>query len=314
VKKRRLSVNGEVPYLAQPKPFLRWAGGKRRLTNLLIDSIPKSFDPKSDCYFEPFIGGGALVFALGDKTHELYIPGKNLYLNDSNPDLIVTYQVVRSEVDSLIKKLSRLAQDTSKSAYEKIRGLSLEDEVGRAARFIYLNKTCFNGLWRVNSRGVFNVPWGKLKNPLIFDEEGLRACSNRLKGAHITRGDFAKAAAKAKKGDLVYFDPPYLPLTASANFSKYAKDDFNVEDHQRLADLIKTLTKNGVHVILSNSDTPLSREIFSPVLALRQISMNRSISASGNSRKPVMEILGTSFPITKNATLSKYKKINQSKR
>jgi len=314
VKKRRLSVSGEVPYLAQPKPFLRWAGGKRRLTNLLIDSIPKSFDPKSDCYFEPFIGGGALVFALGDKTHELYIPGKNLYLNDSNPDLIVTYQVVRSEVDSLIKKLSRLAQDTSKSAYEKIRGLSPEDEVGRAARFIYLNKTCFNGLWRVNSKGVFNVPWGKLKNPLIFDEEGLRACSNRLKGAHITRGDFAKAAAKAKKGDLVYFDPPYLPLTASANFSKYAKDDFNVEDHQRLADLIKTLTKNGVHVILSNSDTPLSREIFSSVLALRQISMNRSISASGNSRKPVMEILGTSFPITKNATLSKYKKINQSKR
>ena len=169
MKKRRLSVSGEVPYLAQPKPFLRWAGGKRRLTNLLIDSIPESFDPKSDCYFEPFIGGGALVFALGDKTHELYIPGKNLYLNDSNPDLIVTYQVVRSEVDSLIKKLSRLAQDTSKSAYEKIRSSSPEDEIGRAARFIYLNKTCFNGLWRVNSKGVFNVPWGKLKNPLIFD-------------------------------------------------------------------------------------------------------------------------------------------------
>jgi DNA adenine methylase len=314
VKKRRLISNGQIPDLAQPKPFLRWAGGKRRLTDLLIDSIPKSFDPKTDCYFEPFIGGGALVFALGNKTRELYIPGKNLYLNDSNPDLVVTYQVVRSEIDSLIKKLSRLAQDTSKSAYEKIRGLSPEDEVGRAARFIYLNKTCFNGLWRVNSKGVFNVPWGKLKNPLIFDEEGLRACSNRLKGAHITRADFTKAAAKAKKGDLVYFDPPYLPLTASANFSKYAKDDFTVEDHQRLANLIKTLTKNGVHVILSNSDTPLSREIFGSVLALRQISMNRSISASGNSRKPVMEILGTSFPITKNATLSEYKKINQSKR
>ena len=221
---------------------------------------------------------------------------------------------MRSEIDLLVKRLSKLSQDTSKSAYEKIRSSSPEDEIGRAARFIYLNKTCFNGLWRVNSKGVFNVPWGKLKNPLIFDEEGLRTCGNRLKGAHITRGDFGKAAAKARKGDLVYFDPPYLPLTASASFSKYAKDDFTVEDHQRLANLIKTLTKNGVHVILSNSDTPLSREIFGPVLTLRQVSMNRSISASGNSRKPVMEILGTNFPIPKRATLSKYEKINTNKR
>jgi DNA adenine methylase len=314
VKKRRLISNGQIPDLAQPTPFLRWAGGKRRLTDLLIDSFPESFEPKSNSYFEPFIGGGALVFALGDKTRERYIPGKNLYLNDSNPELIVTYQVVRSEIDSLIKKLSRLAQDTSKSAYEKVRSSSPQDEIGRAARFIYLNKTCFNGLWRVNSKGVFNVPWGKLKDPLIFDEESLYACSNRLKGAHISRGDFGKAAAKAKKGDLVYFDPPYLPLTASASFSKYAKDDFTVEDHQRLADLIKALTKKGVHVILSNSDTPLSREIFLPVLALRQISMNRSISASGNSRKPVMEILGTNFPIAKDATLYKHRKINTNKR
>jgi DNA adenine methylase len=306
--------NGQIPDLAQPKPFLRWAGGKRRLTDLLIDSFPTSFEPKSDSYFEPFIGGGALVFALGDKTSNFYIPGKNLYLNDSNPDLIVTYQVVRSEIDLLVKRLSKLAQDTSKSAYEKIRSSSPEDEIGRAARFIYLNKTCFNGLWRVNSKGVFNVPWGKLKNPLIFDEESLRACGHRLKGAHITRGDFGKAAAKARKGDLVYFDPPYLPLTASASFSKYAKDDFTAEDHQRLADLIRTLTKNGVHVILSNADTPLSREIFGPVLTLRQVSMNRSISASGNSRKPVMEILGTNFSIPKSATLSKYKKINTNKR
>ena len=307
-------ANSQIPDLAQPKPFLRWAGGKRRLTALLINSIPKSFDPKSNRYFEPFIGGGALVFALGDKTHELYIPGKNLYLNDSNPDLIVTYQVVRSEVDLLIKKLSKLARDTSKSAYEKVRSSKPEDEINRAARFIYLNKTCFNGLWRVNSKGLFNVPWGKLKDPLIFDEESLRACSNRLKGAHLTRADFGKAASKARKGDLVYFDPPYLPLTASANFSKYAKDDFTVEDHQRLADLIKALTKTGVHVVLSNSDTPLSREIFGPVLALRQISMNRSISASGNSRKPVMEILGTNFPIPNSATLSAYEKINLGKR
>lgn len=310
MNKTRLESSKQIAEPTLPKPFLRWAGGKRRLADTLIESIPHSFDPKVNCYFEPFMGGGALAFALGDREQKVYISGKNLYLNDSNPDLVITYQVVKSDLDSLIRILSRLARDTSKGAYESIRGSNPKAHVNRAARFIYLNKTCFNGLWRVNSKGEFNVPWGKLKNPMIFDEENLRACSIRLKGAHITRGDFFKAAAKANKGDLIYFDPPYLPLTASANFSKYSKDDFTVEDHQRLASLIESLVKRGVHVILSNSDTVLSRKLFGAILNLRQISMNRSISAAANSRKPVMEILGTSFPISGDSALTAFKEIN----
>jgi DNA adenine methylase len=296
------------------KPFLRWAGGKRRLADLIIDAFPASFDSTANNYFEPFLGGGAIVFALGDSKRNFCIPGKNLYLNDSNPDLITTYKVVKNNVGALTKRLSRLSLDTSKEAYEKIRASKPQDDVSKAARFIYLNKTCFNGLWRVNSKGDFNVPWGKLKKPNIYDEDHLLACSKRLKGSHLTRGDFTKSLEKAKQGDIVYFDPPYIPLTASANFSKYSKDDFSIQDHERLAELIIKLKKRGVHVMLSNSDTPLSREIFGQVLTLRQISVNRSIAADGSSRKPVMEVLGTSFPVPREAQLSHCNKVSGSKR
>lgn len=294
----------------QLKPFLRWAGGKRKLAELIIESVPTNFDPIQNRYFEPFIGGGALVFALGNPRGDLYIPGKNLHLNDSNPDLITTYKVVRSDVEGLIRKLTKLSRDTSKATYERVRSSKPKDEISRAARFIYLNKTCFNGLWRVNSKGEFNVPWGKLKTPNILNEENLRACSKRLKGSHLTSGDFAKALEDVSKGDLVYFDPPYIPLTSSASFSKYAKDDFSIEDHERLSDLIAKLVKKGVHVILSNSDTSLSRDIFGPHLTLRQISVKRSISAASSSRKPVMEIIGTSFPVPPSSYLSKCKTVN----
>lgn len=307
------AVRTSISSTSRPQPFLRWAGGKRKLADLLIDSIPNDFDPEVNRYFEPFIGGGAVLFTLGDPNKNLYIPGKNVFLNDSNPDLVITYKIVKNEIDALTKKLSTLAKDTGKEAYDRIRNYSPKGDVSRAARFIYLNKTCFNGLWRVNSKGIFNVPFGKLKNPKIFDKENLQACSKRLQGAHITGLDFSKAVMKATRGDLVYFDPPYLPLSSSANFSKYAKDDFSKNDHVRLAETIKVLIDKGVHVILSNSDTDQSREIFGPILNLRQIPMNRSISASGTSRKPVMEILGVSFPIKKGRQLSTFTQISKAK-
>ena len=296
-----------------PKPFLRWAGGKRKLTELLTDSIPRNFDFQKGRYFEPFLGGGAFMFALGNKGSENYIPGKNIFINDSNPDLIASYRVIKTDIYKLIEKLNRYSKDTSKSAFERMRKLEPKDDVSRAARFIYLNKTCFNGLWRVNSKGEFNVPWGKLKSPAIFNEENLLACSIRLKGSHITNKDFASAVEKCSSGDLVYFDPPYLPLSASSSFSKYAKDDFTYHDHAKLADTIGELTKKGVFVILSNSDTQLGRELFDRVLTLRQLPMNRSISAQSSSRKPVMEILGTNFSIYPNARLSTFKELNQFK-
>ena len=296
------------------KPFLRWAGGKRRLADLIIEAFPETFDAKSNNYFEPFLGGGAIVFALADSNRDFGISGKNLYLNDSNPDLITTYKVVKNNVEALTKRLSRLSLDTSKEAYEKIRASKPLDDVSKAARFIYLNKTCFNGLWRVNSKGDFNVPWGKLKKPHIYDEDHLLACSKWLKGSHLTRGDFTKSLERANRGDIVYFDPPYIPLTASANFSKYSKDDFSIRDHERLAELISKLKKRGVCVILSNSDTSLSREIFGQVLTLRQISVNRSIAADGSSRKPVMEVIGTSFPVPRDSQLSRCNIVGGTKR
>jgi DNA adenine methylase len=270
-----------------PQPFLRWAGGKRRLTNLLIQAFPPDFDPNVNRYFEPFIGGGALMFATGNKNAELYIPGKNVLINDSNPDLAITYRVVKNQLPALIKELEKLSRNLSKEEFERIRSSSPTSSVTRAARFIYLNKTCFNGLWRVNSSGQFNVPWGKLKNPLIFDPLNLEACRKRLAGVKITTGGFSEALQSAKKNDLVYLDPPYLPLSVSSSFSQYAKDNFAIDDHEELAETIAVLTKKGVRVILSNSDTPETRRIFGKTLTLRQILMNRSISAAGNARTPV---------------------------
>lgn len=296
-----------------PRPFLRWAGGKRRLTNLLIEAFPPSFDPSTSRFFEPFIGGGALMFATGNKSAELFIPGKNIFINDSNPDLVVVYRVIKNQLPELLKELDKLSRNLSKEEFERIRSSSPKTNVTRAARFIYLNKTCFNGLWRVNSTGQFNVPWGKLKNPLIFDPLNLDACRKRLIGSKITVGGFAEAVKSATKNDLVYFDPPYLPLSPSSSFSQYAKDNFGVTDHEELAETIARLTKKGVNVILSNSDTPETRRIFGKTLTLRQIMMNRSISAAAHARTSVNEVLGTNYAVAKGTEISELKVISRSR-
>jgi len=179
-----------------------------------------------------------------------------------------------------------------------------------AARFIYLNKTCFNGLWRVNSSGAFNVPFGRYKNPKILDEANLILCGQRLKNSKISLGTFRQAVSHAKEGDLVYFDPPYIPLTRTAAFSQYAKEDFGIEAQKELANVIMGLTSIGVRVILSNSDTPLTREIFGKCLKIRQIPVARTISAQGATRRAVHEVIGTNYPLPKGAELNTFKQIN----
>ena len=278
-----------------PNPFVKWAGGKRKLAPLLIETFPEDFDPEKHRYFEPFIGGGALMFALGNPESPLNIPGKNLFINDLNPELTNTYEVIRDNVSALIKELELLTKRINEKTFYEIRATVPRGKVARAARFIYLNKTCFNGLWRVNSKGEFNVPFGKSKNPSLFIEENLRACSKRLKGCTITNTSFEKAVAKARKGDLVYFDPPYIPLSASASFAAYAKEGFNVEDQELLAETIQKLSAKGVFVLLSNSDTPMTRKIFRKTLTLRKVLMSRSISSSGSTRMPVFEVLGMNY-------------------
>ncbi len=278
-----------------PIPFVKWAGGKRKLAPLLIETFPIEFDPEKNRYFEPFIGGGALMFALGQPGSKLIVPGKSLFINDMNPELTNTYEVIRDNVSALIKELEVLSKKINEKTFYEIRSAVPRRKVARAARFIYLNKTCFNGLWRVNSKGEFNVPFGKSKNPSLFVEENLRACSKRLKGSTITNLSFEKAVSKARKGDLVYFDPPYIPLSASASFSAYAKEGFGIIEQELLAETIGKLNARGVYVLLSNSDTPMTRKIFRKSLTLRKVLMSRSISSSGSTRKPVYEVLGMNY-------------------
>jgi DNA adenine methylase len=280
-----------------PAPFLRWAGGKRRLLDKILPTFP-SFDQARNRFYEPFVGGGAVMLALGVPEGNTFVPGKRLVINDVNPDLIATYTVIRDSVDDLIPALRKLARNTTKNGFETVKKSRPKTSVGVAARFIYLNKTCFNGLWRVNSRGEFNVPWGKLTNPQVLDEPLLHACSSRLQGASIRCGSVSTSVSDAKAGDLVYLDPPYIPLSASSSFSKYAKDDYGILDHYQLAGLIQGLTDRGVRVILSNSDTPLTRSIYGPVLNLWQLSVHRSISAASASRGRVDEVLGFNYEPT----------------
>jgi DNA adenine methylase len=282
-----------------PAPFLRWAGGKRRLLATILPTFP-DFDPKKNRFYEPFVGGGAVMLALGDPDHPTHVPGRRLVINDINPDLVATYTVIRDRVDELVEALRILGKDTSKDAFEKVKRSRPAGDVDVASRFIYLNKTCFNGLWRVNGRGEFNVPWGKLKNPQVLDEPLLRACAARLSGAAIRCGTAVSAVSDAKAGDLVYLDPPYIPLSASSSFSKYAKDDFGLLDQYQLAGLIQGLTDRGVRVVLSNSDTPMTRQVYGPVLNLWQLSVHRSISAASASRGRVEEVLGFNYTPVRN--------------
>jgi DNA adenine methylase len=291
----------------KPQPFLRWAGGKRKLVETLVKSFPISFVKSTGNFYEPFVGGGALMLNLGDTNSKYYIPGSRLIINDSNPDLIAAYQVIQDIPEKLINVLIKISQDKTKNEFLRIRAEKPKNEIMRAARFIYLNKTCFNGLWRVNSKGQFNVPWGKLKNPRIFDEENIMAVSARLKDATITCCSYQTALEKSSKGDLVYLDPPYIPLSSSASFSKYAKEDFGILDQYALSGVIDGLTSKGVQVILSNSDTSLTRKIFGNSLSLHQISVARTISANASSRKPVNEVIGVNFSIASSSQLHNLK-------
>lgn len=278
-----------------PAPFVKWAGGKRKITRLLIETFPEEFNPEKNRYFEPFVGGGALMFALGRPDSSLKIPGQNLFINDLNPELTNSYEVIRDNVSGLIRELNVLTKNINQKDFYLIRASHPKNKLKRAARFIYLNKTCFNGLWRVNSKGEFNVPFGKSNSINLFSEENLKACSERLQDCVITNVSFEEAVQDAKRGDLVYFDPPYLPISPSANFAAYAKEGFGLEQHELLANTILRLNKKGVYVLLSNSDTPVTRKVFKNALTLRRLLMSRTISASGSKREPVFEILGMNY-------------------
>lgn len=252
------------------------------------------------------------MFALGDVNSSTYISGTNLYINDMNPDLVATYEVISEDVESLIVELERLRLKVTAEDFYQMRASKPEEKLQRASRFIYLNKTCFNGLWRVNSKGDFNVPFGHNKNPTLFDINNLRACSERLQGATVTNLSFEQAVESASPGDLVYFDPPYIPLSPSSSFAAYSKEGFGLEAHKLLSETISSLTKKGVYVILSNSDTGLTREIFGDSVDLRQKSMARSIAASGSKRGSVNEVIGVNYQHLNESSIKSLSLISES--
>ena len=274
--------------LVTPKPFVKWAGGKRQLIPIINQNLPESFGT----YYEPFLGGGALLFhILTDKN------GQKCSISDLNSDLVLAYTTIRDRVDSLIASLKnheKNYQKNSESYYYSIRESNPRSEIEKTSRLIFLNRTCFNGLYRVNSKGKFNVPLGKYSNPNIVNEENLYAVSNILQSSRISIKcrDFEAVLRDAKKGDLVYFDPPYQPVSTTANFTSYTNKDFTYDDLTRLAELCLKLDSRGCNVLLSNSDSKEVADIFAKnPWKITRIEANRSINSNSKKRTGHFELL-----------------------
>lgn len=267
---------------ASPKPFIKWAGGKGRLLSQLEPLLPEGVERMR--YVEPFLGGGALFFRRRP-AHAI--------LADLNAALVHTYEAVRDEVDCVIAHLARLARAHSTERYYQIRerynagGLSRAEH---AATFIYLTKTCFNGLHRVNKKGEFNVAAGCYKNPRILDEDTLRAASHALSNAELRHASFDALLEYARPGDFVYFDPPYAPVSKTACFTSYAEDGFGPEDQVRLRDVYRALDRRGCRLMLSNSDVPFIRDLYRDY-RINTVTALRSISGDAAKRGPVNEVV-----------------------
>jgi DNA adenine methylase len=267
------------------RPFLKWAGGKRQL----LPEIKKYIPQKYNTYYEPFLGGGAVFFDLQPK---------NATINDSNSELINCYEVIRDSLEELIEDLKK--HENEESYYYKMRELDRNkiyknkyDLVKRASRILYLNKTCYNGLFRVNSQGQFNVPFGRYKNPNILDEAVLRAVNKYLNSSKvkIINKDFEEAVLEAKRGDFVYFDPPYDPVSATASFTGYDVKGFARNEQERLKLVFDDLTSRGCKALLSNACTDFILDLYGSQYKIEQISATRAINSNALKRGNVSEIL-----------------------
>lgn len=262
------------------RPFLKWAGGKRQLLSTLLDRAPA--DPRR--YFEPFLGGGALFFALGPRR---------AILADVNDRLIRTFRGVRDGVDQVVRLLRGYRYD--KAFFYRFRAADIDSASDSevAAWFIYLNKTAYNGLYRVNRENRFNVPFGRYVNPNICDEATLRACSAALEGVELQVQDFEVSVERAARGDFVYFDPPYVPLSATSSFTSYTSRGFGRCEHERLRDTAMKLKKRGVRVLLSNSAASMVRELYADGFQVTEVPATRFVNSKGNARGAIAELLIT---------------------
>lgn len=271
-------------------PFVKWAGGKTQLLPKIGARVPQFTR-----YFEPFLGGGALFFHLSPRLHF------GAYLSDANRELVNAYNSVKNDVEELIALLERHERNYLKSPagyYYRLRSAQPGDNLAAAARFIALNKTCYNGLYRVNRSGEFNVPIGRYRNPAICDREQLRSASAALNcsDARIVACDYKQALRKARGGDFVYIDPPFNPLSATANFVDYTRSGFAVQDQIELVQVFRELDRKGCKVLLSNSDTKLTRDLYSG-FEQRRVRVLRAISCKGSGRTGYSEILVSNYTV-----------------
>lgn len=276
--------------LEPPKPFLKWAGGKTQLLPVFTALYPPIFKT----YHEPFLGSAAVYFHLYglNARGALADSMTGVTLSDSNSELVNCYRVVKDNVEELVPLLADHKRKHSHSHFYAVREQlpGRLTDILRAARFIYLNKTCYNGLYRVNRRGQFNVPIGSYKNPGIFEAEALRRASEALQQAEIRVGDFHEVADRAEKGDFIYFDPPYHPLTKSANFTSYTQEAFGEEQQKELADVYSALDRRGCYVMLSNSWTPFVLELYKQ-FDCRQVHAARAINSNSERRGKISELV-----------------------
>lgn len=272
-----------------PRPFLKWAGGKTQLTNALLERMPVHFNT----YHEPFVGSGALFFRL---YRERKI--KHAILSDINSELIDTYLAIRDHVQKIIQLLSEFPHN--EKFYYEIREqdpwkMSLAE---RAARMIYLNKTGYNGLYRVNRQGKFNVPFGRYKRPKYLDRDNLLAVSDALKKVEILCTPFHTVTERAKPGDWVYFDPPYVPVSQTSNFTSYHASGFGMQEQEKLRDRCIELSRVNVYITLSNSDTDIIRSLYAVSgFYMDRVLANRAINSNAAKRGKIAEVIITNYPV-----------------
>lgn len=275
----------------KPKPFVKWVGGKRQLLKQFRDLglyPPELFDPTTNTYYEPFVGGGAVFFDLLPERAEL---------SDLNRELVVTYNVIKNNIDELIFSLKQHIYD--KEYYLEVRAKNVNklSDIEVASRFIFLNRTGFNGLYRVNKKGQFNVPFGRYSNPVICDEENLRRVSRELQNVIIKHQDYTSVLKNAQKGDFIYFDPPYYPLNRTSSFTAYTSESFLEKEQTELRDTFVELHKRGCYIMLSNSDTPFINDLYSEIdgATIHKITAGRAINSKGSGRGKITELLVTNY-------------------
>jgi DNA adenine methylase len=262
------------------RPVLKWAGGKAKLAETICSLLPSQIDT----YYEPFAGGAAVFFALAKQKRF-----RRAVLSDSNPELINVYEALKNDVAGVINALRSWPYDEEKFYYLRDQ-YRPRTAITRAARTIYLNKTGYNGLYRVNRSGQFNVPFGRHTNPTICDVLNLKRVSECLKHVELVVADFEDTCRRAVTGDAVYFDPPYMPLSATAYFTSYDKHPFGIAQHQRLAQVFGDLAERNVAAVLSNSDTPETEGLFRQ-WAVQRLQVPRAINSRATARGPVSELL-----------------------